>query len=195
MVLDQRAEPQHDPSRGLRLLTQVRDMACDGPGCPRAAAQCDLDHEQDYALGGVTAPWNLRHRSPRCHHRKHSDWTVSHDHLTGTSTWTSPAGSSYERLGFWPAPAPLPADAVLPPPRLEPPLTLAKHSHNDAEIPLWHEPLPPGSRHGRVTELKDVRDPDAKPGPLARRIAAFSAHLAAAGTASDGSWDDGPPPF
>jgi hypothetical protein len=177
MYLGQRPEPQHDPSTGLRRFTQVRDMACDGPGCPRAATQSELDHEDDNAAGGVTAAWNLKHRSPRCHHRKHDGWTVNHDHATGTSAWTSPAGSSYLRTAFWPTPTRIPEGTALPPPRLEPPLTVTAESQYDVDLPLWFEPLPRGSRYARVIDLIDTP----KPGP----IAAFTT----------GGWDEGPPPF
>jgi hypothetical protein len=191
--LDLHVEPQHDPSTALRALTQVRDMACDGPGCPRTAKQCELDHEDDYATGGLTAAWNLKHRSTRCHHCKHGGWTVAHDHATGASTWTSPAGSSYQRTAFWPAPTRIPTGTALPAPRLEPPLTVTAEPQYDVDLPLWSEPLPRGSRYARVVDMNDIPDPDATPGPLARRMAATQARIAAA--APQSGWNDGPPPF
>jgi hypothetical protein len=118
MYLTDHAEPQHDPSTALRELAQIRDQTCDGPGCPRTASACELDHERAYADGGQTALWNLRHRSTRCHTCKHHGWTVSHDTGTAISTWTSPAGSSYDRHSPWQPPTPLPDDLVLPEPRL-----------------------------------------------------------------------------
>jgi hypothetical protein len=137
MYVEDRAEPQHDPSARLRRMAQVRDMACDAPGCPRQARGCELDHEHDYALGGLTALWNLRHRSPRCHHCKHDDWHVEHDHATGASTWLSPTGRAYHRQGFWPAPTALPRGTALPAPRVELPLAPAFLEGDGPDLGLW----------------------------------------------------------
>jgi hypothetical protein len=134
-----RAEPRHDPSSALREQVRLRDQGCDGPGCPRGLGGCELDHEEDYALGGVTAAWNLRHRSPRCHHAKHGGWTVNHDPETAVSTWTSPAGSSYQRRSAWQPPPELPERVDLPEPRCVEPLDLAPDRPDD-DRPLWRYP-------------------------------------------------------
>jgi hypothetical protein len=155
MYVTDRAEPQHDPSSSLRAQAQLRDQACDGPGCPRSVSGCELDHETDFALGGPTAVWNLRHRSPRCHHAKHAGWTVAHDLQTAVSTWTSPAGSSYQRGSSWQPPTALPEDLMLPEPRPLEPLDLAP-DRPDHDEPLWREPAP---RQSRTTRLRGI-DPD-----------------------------------
>jgi hypothetical protein len=183
MYLDQHAELQHDPSRGLRRTTQIRDMCCDGPGCPRAATASDLDHEHDHAKGGPTAIWNLKHRSPRCHTCKHHGWLVEHDHGTGASTWTSPAGSVYERQAFWPVPTVIRQDALLPEPRIEPLLTIAPGSTTERDLPLWPAPVARPVRHGRMIDPATV---DENGDLLAEALV-----LRRAG----GGWDDGPPPF
>ena len=102
--IDHRAEPQRQPSAALRRLVQTRDIACDGPGCPMRASRCELDHEQDWSLGGLTAEWNLKSRSTRCHHCRHAGWLVRRSE-DGTSTWTSPLGSKVFRRSPWRIPS------------------------------------------------------------------------------------------
>jgi hypothetical protein len=182
MYLTDRAEPQHDPSAGLRVLAQVRDQACDGPGCPRAVAGCELDHETDFALGGVTAVWNLRHRSPRCHLAKHAGWTVEHDLETAVSTWLSPAGSTYERRSPWQPPTALPEDLQLPEPRRLEPLELAPDRPDQYE-PLWCDPEP---RPSRTTRPRGT-DPDT--------VDEHGNPLPAPSPQPRAPWYDGPPPF
>ena len=188
MYLNDMAEPQHDPSAALRTLTEVRDQLCDGPGCPRHVRQCELDHEDDYADGGQTAVWNLKHRSTRCHHRKHDGWDVEHDHDTGVTTWVSPSGGSYERRSVWQPPTAVPEDVELPAPRVEPPLGRVREEYPDTvELPLWPEPRKPSARP-RTVEAKDVDRlrPDGTFGPPPPRW--FLPDLRE-------GWDDGPPPF
>jgi hypothetical protein len=183
MYVNDRAESQHDPSTALRTLAQVRDQVCDGPGCPRHVDHCELDHEVDYALGGQTAAWNLKHRSTRCHHRKHDGWDVEHDHETGVSTWTSPSGGAYERRSVWQPPPELAEYLELPSPRIEPVLGQTPERYPDTfELPLW--PEPPKLKRPRTLGWKDLdhlRDDgtfEPKPPPRA-----------------DSGWDEGPPPF
>jgi len=138
------AEPRHDPSARLRRLVEVRDVRCDGPGCPMPAGRCELDHEQDWAHGGVTAAWNIKARSPRCHHGKHDGWDVVH-HPDGSSTWTSPTGRVYHRRSAWQPPHPPPVDdqgdVVLPPPR--PDALDDTDPREDWNLPLWRGSEPP----------------------------------------------------
>ena len=134
-------EPQHDPSTALRRLVQVRDLRCTGPGCPRTATACDLDHELEYARGGPTSEPNLSAKSPRCHRARHEGWTADRDPLTGITTWTSPHGNVFTRQPAW-QPHPQHPEVVLPPlPRLEQLLqTETDYPHNR---PLWTpRPLP-----------------------------------------------------
>ena len=89
-----RAEPQHDPSEGLRELVELRDRFCDGPtGTRRAASAAELDHDLPYPEG-PTAAWNLVARATRTHQLKHYGWTPLR---TPTSTfWFTPAGQVVE---------------------------------------------------------------------------------------------------
>jgi len=188
MYLTEHAEPQHDPSRALRDQVIVRDQLCDGPGCPRTASACELDHEQEYARGGQTAIWNLKARSTRCHHRKHDDWAVDYDPCTGISTWTSPAGGVYERRSAWQPPPPLPEDLVLPEPRLVHPIDLRPDRYDaDSERPLWREPEPPRPRAPGPPRGIDPDDIDEHGNVI-------PTPSPPAGT-GDGWYDDGPPPF
>jgi hypothetical protein len=182
MYLTDRAEPQHDPSAALRAQAQVRDQACDGPGCPRSVGGCELDHELDFALGGPTAVWNLRHRSPRCHHAKHAGWSVEHDLQTAISTWLSPAGSSYQRRSPWLPPTELPEDLQRPDPRRLEPLELAP-DRPDHDEPLWRDPEPPTTRTSRPRGT----DPDT--------VDEHGTPIPPPAPKHWPTWHDGPPPF
>jgi hypothetical protein len=116
----QSAEPGRFASAALTRFVQARDLSCRGPGCPRTARACELDHRDDHADGGPTAAWNLDAQSPRCHHVKHDGWTVRR-YEDGTVVWVSPLGSFCVRRSPWrPAPA-VDADVQLPPPTLDRP--------------------------------------------------------------------------
>ncbi|MCW2607614.1 MAG: endonuclease [Frankiales bacterium] len=99
------AEAQHDPSRPLARLVRARDGRCDGIGCSVPSSRCELDHLVPWPEG-LTGPDNLRPRSQRCHHAKHTGWSVAED--AGGSWWTSPAGRRYR----------VPRRGVHPPPRV-----------------------------------------------------------------------------
>lgn len=79
----------------LKRWLGVKHPLCVFPGCPRAAADCDLDHVLDWQYGGSTAEDNL---APLCrpHHRlKHeSAWDLERG--DGTLAWTSPTGHAVE---------------------------------------------------------------------------------------------------
>jgi hypothetical protein len=87
----------------------ARDRTCRWPGCHRQARRCDLDHIQDWSLGGETKPDNMQ---PLCrrHHRlkHHAGWKV-HRRTDGTTVWTSPTGRTYEK-----PPDPTPVDQTRP---------------------------------------------------------------------------------
>ena len=186
MYVTDRAEPQHDPSTAMRALARLRDQRCDGPGCPRTASACELDHEEEYAQGGQTAIWNLKHRSTRCHICKHHGWTVDHDHDTGVSVWNSPAGSVYVRLSPWQPPPDLPDDLELPEPRLVEPIDLPPDRYEaDAEWPLWREPLPCEPRAPRRPSGFDPDDLDESGNPIPPAPRPMWST----------DWDEGPPPF
>jgi hypothetical protein len=135
------AEPQHDPSAALRRLVEIRDLGCDGPGCAVPARRCELDHDTPYLQEGQTAVWNLKSRSPRCHHGKHDGWTVTR-HPDGSSTWTSPTDRTYHRRSRWrPPPLPEPRD-TLPTPR--PDRLDDTDPREDWHLPLWRSDEPNG---------------------------------------------------
>jgi hypothetical protein len=92
-VIDRCPEAQHDPSAALARDVALRDQGCDGVGCSVPAAHCENDHHIPWPQG-PTSFENLINRSPRCHHAKHTGWTVTTD-PDGTSHWTSPAGRTY----------------------------------------------------------------------------------------------------
>lgn len=105
VILDDVAEPQHDPSVALAEFVKLRDQRCSGPGCTMPAYLCDLDHEDEHPEG-PTAEWNLDDKSRRCHMAKHKGWDVTR-HGDGRSDWRSPLGRVYTSHSQWlPPPAP-----------------------------------------------------------------------------------------
>jgi hypothetical protein len=101
LSLPDTTEPQYRPSAWLRAQVEGRDQRCTGPGCRRAARDCDLDHERQFSQGGATSEPNLNAKSRRCHLARHHGWTAVRDTRTSISTWTSPDGSVYVRLPAW----------------------------------------------------------------------------------------------
>ena len=93
-TVDRSPEPQHDPSAALVREIELRDGGCDGVGCSVPAARCENDHHVPWPKGPTSFD-NLINRSQRCHHAKHSGWTVITD-PDGTSHWTSPSGRTYD---------------------------------------------------------------------------------------------------
>jgi Domain of unknown function (DUF222) len=96
-------EPGYQPSRKLRHLIEARTPTCSAPGCPRAAARCDLDHTTPYGQGGRTCECDL---APLCrhHHRcKQSEGWQLHQPQPGVMYWITPAGRDYlTTLGTYP---------------------------------------------------------------------------------------------
>jgi hypothetical protein len=114
------AEPGRSPSTALTRFVRARDLGCVGPGCPRCARACELDHLDEVAKGGLTASWNLDAKSARCHHARHEGWQVSR-HEDGTVTWLSPTGQHLVRKSPWRPPFHPPAGTELPVPTLDRP--------------------------------------------------------------------------
>ena len=79
----------------LRTVLRVRDEKCRAIGCNRAAENCDVDHTEDWALGGATALTNLANLcSP--HHRVKTHTRVKMRNLpNGDIEWTAPSGRVY----------------------------------------------------------------------------------------------------
>ena len=129
VIVNDQAEPQHDPSAALAEFVKLRDQRCSGPGCTMPAHRCDLDHEVEHPEG-PTAEWNLDDKSRRCHTAKHQGWEVTR-HGDGSSDWRSPLGRVYISHSQW-LPPPAPAKA---PPGLQ--IHLAS-SRYDLEIETAH---------------------------------------------------------
>src|SRR5689334_19257274 len=86
---------RHDPGVRLKHLIQVRHSTCTSPVCRRPAAQCDVEHNTPYEVGGRTCRCNT---GPKCRHdhrlKQHPKWRV--DQLPdGTFRWTTPSGRTY----------------------------------------------------------------------------------------------------
>jgi hypothetical protein len=172
VALDE-AEPQHDPSAGLRALVHLRDLSCRGVGCTRHARSCDLDHRRDWAKGGQTAIWNLDAESPRCHHSKDGGWVPTRDESTGVMTWTSALGNVYERRPAWDPPPPI---------------------RDDARIS--REIAPPAAPASRDREEEPDRPVRRDPSHVSDRTDPLSYPAADAASHPQQAWgDDGPPPF
>ena len=99
----------------MRRYLQARDQHCRFPGCRQAAIRCEVDHNQDYALGGQTECCNLCHLCQRHHSMKQfTCWRVR-QLSGGVLEWISPLGRIYREDAPTPAVAFTPADASLPP--------------------------------------------------------------------------------
>jgi hypothetical protein len=147
-VVTRSAEDRYSPSAALARVVRYRDVCCPGPGCRRPAESCELDHEEEFSKGGLTAEWSLRPLSTRCHHARHGGWTADRDPDTGITTWTSPLGRTYTRLPFWDPPRYVPEGTQLSAPRLEQ-LPTAE-SDFPLDRPLWTEPVAPTTRPARL---------------------------------------------
>ncbi|CAN5311695.1 HNH endonuclease signature motif containing protein [soil metagenome] len=83
---------QYRPNKALKRWLAQRDVTCTFPGCGRRAANCDVDHVVDWALGGATTADNLAHLCRKHHTMKHSTrWRVTKP-PGQTPVWTSPTG-------------------------------------------------------------------------------------------------------
>jgi hypothetical protein len=96
------------PPQDLIDFVTARDTTCRGPGCNRSSGTCDLDHVQDWALGGTTSADNLAPECGRHHHLKHDcGWTVQRA-PDRSYQWISPTGQTYDK-----PPDELPKDTTL----------------------------------------------------------------------------------
>jgi hypothetical protein len=94
----------------LTRYLRVRDPHCRFPGCRMPTHRCDVDHGQDFALGGATDHRNLCALCRRHHTLKgETPWRVKH-HPGGIIEWISPGGLHYTdtpppvTIGFIPDP-------------------------------------------------------------------------------------------
>ncbi|KMS75841.1 hypothetical protein ACZ91_64405, partial [Streptomyces regensis] len=78
-------------------LVRVRDRECVVPWCRRPARHCDLDHQREWAADN--GPTSAANTAPRCrrHHRMKNapGWITRYDPHHGTSSVTTPGGSTY----------------------------------------------------------------------------------------------------
>ena len=89
------AVDRYTRSADLTRYLRVRDQHCRFPGCRMPARRCDVDHGQDYALGGETSHGNLACFCRRHHTLKgETPWRVIH-HPGGVLEFTSPGGATY----------------------------------------------------------------------------------------------------
>ncbi|MFB2585505.1 HNH endonuclease [Herbiconiux liukaitaii] len=84
----------------LREALIVADEHCRFPGCGRRAARCELDHTEDWALGGRSTASNLAHLCTSHHHLKHNGgWAVTRPPGAPPNSreleWRSPLGATY----------------------------------------------------------------------------------------------------
>ncbi|GAB3598790.1 HNH endonuclease signature motif containing protein [Microbacterium tumbae] len=94
------ATDSYTPTAAMKRLLRARDQRCRFPGCRRAAARCEIDHNHDHAKGGRTEIGNLSCFCTGHHTLKHPDLLDRHRwsarHLPGgVIAWISPEGSTY----------------------------------------------------------------------------------------------------
>ncbi|MDP9026897.1 MAG: HNH endonuclease [Actinomycetota bacterium] len=79
----------------LRRAVRSRDGTCRMVGCCRRATSCDIDHTDDWQLGGGTGADNLAHLCRSHHQLKHrTSWSMT-QRGGGVIEWTSPTGRVY----------------------------------------------------------------------------------------------------
>lgn len=96
-LLTDRAEKRYRPSAALDRAVRARDVTCRFPGCRRGADSIgtDLDHTVPWPTGPTSAT-NLAVLCRRHHRLKHTPgWNAQLD-PTGTMTWTTPTGRTYQ---------------------------------------------------------------------------------------------------
>ncbi|MFT4212360.1 MAG: DUF222 domain-containing protein [Microbacterium sp.] len=115
------AVDRYRPNADLGRFLRARDERCRFPGCVRPARGCDVDHNEDAALGGATCDHNLCHLCRRHHSLKHATpWRVR-QRRGGVIEWTSPVGRRYvdrppATVRFVPDPDAAPKPDPEPPP-------------------------------------------------------------------------------
>jgi hypothetical protein len=78
--------------KALRRWLGVVDVTCIGPGCSRAAEECDIDHVIEWRHGGATNDDNLAPECESTHQIKTETlWSLYRD-VDGRWIWTSPTG-------------------------------------------------------------------------------------------------------
>ncbi|GAB6858410.1 HNH endonuclease signature motif containing protein [Microbacterium xylanilyticum] len=92
---------RYTPTGAMKRFLRARDQRCRFPGCHTPAHRCEIDHNVDYAKGGLTELTNLADFCPGHHPLKHPDlddilrWTA-HQLAGGIVRWVSPLGRTYD---------------------------------------------------------------------------------------------------
>jgi hypothetical protein len=90
---------KYKPPTNLDRFIRANYSCCAYPTCSRAAVTCEIDHVRARADGGPTNSENLIPLCSRHHHLKHeAGWTIQHDPVTVTTTWTTPRGRTYTNI-------------------------------------------------------------------------------------------------
>jgi hypothetical protein len=78
----------YTPTSAIKHFTKLRHSTCVFPHCSMPSDRCDLDHNQSFATGGITAAVNLAPLCRRHHnHKTRGDWDL---HRIGDIiTWIS----------------------------------------------------------------------------------------------------------
>ncbi len=82
------------PNTQLKRQVEAENPTCVFPGCRNPAAECDIDHNQQWSEGGPTEVDNL---APLCRHDhviRHHGWKIQQVR-PGIYQWTSPLGHTY----------------------------------------------------------------------------------------------------
>ncbi|MEU1970107.1 HNH endonuclease signature motif containing protein [Microbacterium sp. NPDC019599] len=79
----------------LDRYLRARDQRCCFPGCRLPAVRCEVDHNHDRALGGITCRSNLCHLCQRHHSMKQFTMWRVRQLAGGVLEWTSPLGIVY----------------------------------------------------------------------------------------------------
>jgi hypothetical protein len=82
--------------KDLRTWLRVRDGTCRFPSCNRRAGACEIDHTEDWALGGPTDHDNLAHLCKKHHTLKGCGGWAVQQLGGGRLKWTSPGKIPYE---------------------------------------------------------------------------------------------------
>jgi len=85
------------PPAEMARYVRERDRTCIRPGCSVPANNCQLDHGLAWALGGVTASWNLEPLCDPDHDGKTAGGFRIETGLEGVYVWTAPSGHRYQR--------------------------------------------------------------------------------------------------
>ena len=181
----ERSLTRYAPDAAMRAQLRAADVTSRAPGSTVPAARCDLDHVQEYLLGGPTAETNLQSVDRTWHALKtETFWDAVMDE-TRNVTWASFWGRLYptrphDYRQYLTRPAPSPAS-----PGTAPDLDLLDRRHR-ASL-LVYAALAHRHPADRLSAADD--DPDSDEAFLGLRDAIWIRH-----TATDGRCRTGPAP-